>query len=193
VAVDRRLTVVLIAVGLVALLVVIPLAISRGSDRSGGPDPNGGDKTRAFLVSARDIAASPRNSPQRAVLEWWRAVQFGDHREARRFYAGEVDGAELRQITQNLAALMRRTRPVVVQSKIARGRQATVRTLLQVGKLQQAGGRPTGATGGIAYEEPATFYLNKDGLRWKLADNRFLERRNAAVLRAEALAERPDR
>ena len=185
---NRWLTLALLAAGVVALLLTTTFAITSSTNRSASQAPTlqNDDKFRAFLVSRDAVRREPQPSPSATVLTWWRALQFEDYREAKRFYAPgvDVDTVRLSTMIRDLGPLMRRTRPVDTETDIVRGRRATVRVILQVAKLQQGPGAVPASTEGVAYEEPTTFYLEERGGRWKLSNNLFLARRHAALQRS---------
>jgi hypothetical protein len=123
------------------------------------------------LLSAEDVARYPQDSPARAFLEWWRALQFGSAVNAASHFdsALKLTPARLqRQLDAGPDILALRARPRVVDV-LRRGDRATVYVV-----FTEAERNPNGRADKV--RTPRSFeVLREDGV-WKLADNRYLTR-----------------
>lgn len=82
-------------VALIALAAVLAAAVLAGCGLEGQPFDNSGSTTSTtqlgYAVVTRDeIAGYPSNSPEAAVLRWWRAVQTRDPEAVLKSYTPEV-------------------------------------------------------------------------------------------------------
>jgi hypothetical protein len=117
-----------------------------------------------MLVARKDIDKVGRNSPAAAVLTWWQALQYQDPATARQSY---VEGAAPRAMgatIRELGVFLANSRPTIVDQYVS-GDRARVLVLI----------RSTSADNSQISESPATFQLRRDGGRWRLADNLYLE------------------
>jgi hypothetical protein len=123
------------------------------------------------LLTERDIERYPRDSPARAVLEWWRALQFDNPALAARYYARrvEVTPQTLQRklgVGPDVLGLKARFRVVdVIQER----RTATVLAL-----LTRVLRHPNGRTDKV--RSPHSFDLVREDVKWRLADNRYIDR-----------------
>jgi hypothetical protein len=130
------------------------------------------------LLSAARVERLPAGSPERALFEWWRAMQFDDAAAGAHFYAAgaAVTGEQLdRQLGVARAAF--RARPGLVDVS-RQSERATVAVL-----LEQRAVAPNGRVD--IKRTPRAFDLIREKGRWRLADNAYLER---AVRDQRALA-----
>lgn len=140
---------------LVAL--VVPVATGCGRDAGGGPPP-------VRVLTAESVSRYQQGSPERAAIEWWRDVQYGNVGGLPDRYA---PGAEV--TSEELSEQLPRVRPFFestprVDSVVERGDRATVYLLA----LPERGRRQV---------EGVTVRLTKRaGEPWLLADNLLLER-----------------
>jgi hypothetical protein len=137
------------------------------------------------LLSKADVEAQPAGSPQRALYEWWRALQFEEAPEAAKYYAGDVRMTPAKlDVILSLGAptLGLNARPRLVETDV-NGDAATVRVLLETAE-QQPNGRVDKTQTARAFD------LVHEAAGWKMADNRYLGRPAARVARFEAEARR---
>jgi hypothetical protein len=120
------------------------------------------------LLSAASIGRLPAGSPERALFEWWRAMQFDNVAAATPQYArraGVTDARLDAQLSNAGRAFDARPRLVEVDR---RGERATVSVLLEL--------RTSNPNGRVDITRSArAFELVREGGRWRLADNRYLD------------------
>ena len=126
---------------------------------------------RSALLSKAQVERLPANSPERAVFEWWRALQFDNAVVAARYYADSLGLSEadiegiLRKGPQG-RGLDKRPRLVEVQRQ---GDKAVVLTLLEVEQRN-----PNGRID--RQQQARAFNLVREDGEWKLAENNYLDR-----------------
>jgi hypothetical protein len=179
--------------GAIALLMGLLLALS--SSACGGDDNSGEENAQSdavneppdVLVQPDQVTAYPPDSPQAAVLEWWRAVQFNDLSGVKDAYLPSVDLPNLERAL--LLDKVSTSRPVIVDAQ-EQGDEATVYTIIETysfsgqpqggrrGQQQQQPlpGREPVTTATKASEESVAFSLKRLGEDWKFEDNRYLDR-----------------
>lgn len=124
------------------------------------------------LLTRAQVERQPVGSPQRTVFEWWRALQFDNALAAKRYYAESVGMTTARldrQLAFGAGALTLDYRPRLVAVE-EDGDRATVDVLLEYKK-----GNPNGRTDTLQIAR--AFNLVREGVKWKLAENLYLERR----------------
>jgi hypothetical protein len=122
------------------------------------------------LLSSKDLARYPENSPARVVLEWWRALQFQALDQASGYYAraAAVKSSTLkRQLTLPAGVLNLDARPAVADVA-RRGNRATVFVVLTRVAVQPNGRRE--------FTKFARSFevVREDGV-WRLRDNSYLK------------------
>jgi hypothetical protein len=120
------------------------------------------------VVSSQQVDRQPAGSPQRAVLEWWRALQYRNPVEAARYYSADQHMTVKRMakyIKPADPALVQR--PKLVDAEIS-GNGAIVRLMLDQ-MTKNANGR-------VDHERKAqAFNLVHEHGEWKLSDNLYLD------------------
>lgn len=152
--------------GVIVVCLLLSLAgFACGSDRdSARPDattrgPSTAPESRNLVANA-DIKRTRAGSPERSVLTWAQAVQFGDVSSARRAYSsglrGRISSGRLDSAAREVGALL--GKPEIVTSIIQRDR-ALVRTALV--SYDERGTRNV---------QPTTFRLRREASRWMIDD-----------------------
>jgi hypothetical protein len=160
-------------IGAAPLAVALALAIGGcGDDDDDGPTATDAPRT----VAADDIAEFAQGTPERAVLEWWRHVQFRNAEGAHDLYSddAEVTPEDLgRQITYAASSFVGVPEVVDVDKD---GDLATVYMTLQAPESDAA-------------PRPLSANLREEGGEWLLRDDFLMEQQVARVARARAVAE----
>jgi hypothetical protein len=168
----------------VLLLATLALASCGGQDRSGELTTN----TKALqIVSPADVGRQPVGSPQRAVLRWWRQMQF---RNISQSLAAFTPGARAQLQRQGYGALLfedfgpwaQRTRPRIVSAETPKG-HADVELELTVTD-------PVGLDLVRRSKQYAGITLDRAGPRWLVSDPSFFLQQATALRRARLQAER---
>ena len=123
--------------------------------------------TQSPLLTERQVERQPVGSPQRAVFEWWRALQFKNAVEASRYFKSSL-GLTPRKLYRYLPsaepAVANRPRLFDVETS---GDRAIVRLLLEK-TTTSPNGRADRA------RKAQAFNLVREHGDWKLSDNYFL-------------------
>jgi hypothetical protein len=126
------------------------------------------------IVSNANIRSTRPGTPQRAIMTWAQAVQYGDLASVREAYTQRVRGA-VPLARMNAAAKLVGSllgRPEIITT-ILDGPRARVRTALV-----------SFGAGGQRSQQPTTFLLRREGGRWLLDDAALLLDSAAAMRRA---------
>lgn len=130
------------------------------------------------LVTDEQIGAAAKNSPARAVLLWFQAVQFKDQATVRELVTSDVvrdiGPDRLSRAVDTVGSSLGKPQVTSVRD---RGSNASVRVFVlayETGKPD-----PVAAT-------PVTFSLDKDQGHWRLSDLRYLLTSADAISAAEA-------
>jgi hypothetical protein len=123
------------------------------------------------VVTMRDIARYPEDSPPRTVLLWWRALQFDSAELAARYYSPKLGltpkGLEdALALSPDLLGVTAGLRVVDVEKS---GRRATVLAILTK-EFRHPNGRTD--TTRVA----SSFNVVRQDGRWLLADNRYIDK-----------------
>jgi hypothetical protein len=120
-------------------------------------------------ISARQVAAQPPGSPQRAVLQWLLHLQRSDTSAALRDYASSVslNRSEMLFMRAATRTQFRYLGPPKVLDVERRGSEATVYTMLQ-SETKAPNGRLD------VSRRPRAFHVKLEDGRWKLSDNLWL-------------------
>jgi len=155
-----------------ALTVLAMFAIA-----SCGGDDDGTTTTDApRTVTSEDLAAFPGDTPERAILEWWRHVQFRNADGAHALYSDEADVSRddlSRQITFAASSFVGVPEVVDVDKG---GGLATVYMVLQ-------------APGSDVPPRPLSANLREERGEWLLRDDFLMEQQAARVARARSAAD----
>jgi hypothetical protein len=158
------------------LAVLLAMALAAPALASCGDDDDAATTEAPRTITADDVRAVERDSPERAVLEWWRYVQFQNSEGAYALYADDADVTlddVARQITYAASSFV--GVPEIVDVEKSDG-LATVYMTLQ-------------APGSDAPPRPLSANLREEGGDWVLRDNALMDQQAARVARARAAAE----
>lgn len=168
----RRVRIMCNKTGLAAILVAASLA---GCGELGEVS---GRIERPQTVTRAQLDKYPPDSPERAVLGWWRALQFNSPELAARYYA-----PDLKLTTARLEKLLRLGPDFLdlkaglrVADSVERGDTATV-LAVRHRVLEHPNGRVD------KVHIPMSVNLRRESGEWKLSDNRYIDRalENAAA------------
>jgi hypothetical protein len=156
--------------------VALPLlaALIAGGCGELGASWRGTRTVRPRVVPTAEVARYAADTPQRAFLAWFRALQLGDpaaaifYDKTLRMSPGRI--AHLRKGTAS--ALFKEVGAPEVLDVSRDGHRATVFTLLTARRAA-----PNGRVD--SYVTPQAFNLVRTGGSWRVADNRFLETADA--------------
>lgn len=164
-------------VALIALAAVLAAAVLAGCGLEGQPFDNSGSTTSTtqlgYAVVTRDeIAGYPSNSPEAAVLRWWRAVQTRDPEAVLKSYTPEVRDALPKDFAKAMVAFVG---PPASQGAI------------WIDYVESSGEDKATVYAGIdgspdpRMDGPLALRMVKDGDRWLIADGTFVEVLTAGV------------
>jgi hypothetical protein len=153
--------------GLILLAVFLLFGCGGGDSTSDEPalPPN--------VIADSDIDAQADGSPERALLEWWQAFQFGDAEQV----VSRTSKSTLNQLGEHdLSDLVKNTgqglQGIEVLSADETGNTASVRVgLLQFTPEKEGQPPPDEPTSST----PDTFEMKKEGDEWKFAATEYLE------------------
>jgi hypothetical protein len=123
------------------------------------------------LLTRTDVERQPVGSPQRTMLEWWRTLQFDNPIVAAGFYSrklGITPSVLESQLQFGAGALGLVQRPKLVEVE-RHGNRAVVFAL-----LENKSDNPNGRVDTV--RTARSFNLVREGDKWKLAENLYLER-----------------
>jgi ketosteroid isomerase-like protein len=152
---------------------VLALLVTVGAASSGCGDLGGDTKPprRTPIITDRDLDRYPPDSPTRAFLEWFRAMQLRDAAGMARHYLPSLHltPAELaRQRGAAAYALDPQALPLIVEVK-EEGDRAGITALFRYGRVW-----PNGRVD-LTVKQVVPFRLRRQGGRWLLADNSFVQ------------------
>lgn len=121
------------------------------------------------LVSERDVARHPGGSPERTVLRWWRAMQYGDPATAAELYraAAGITARDVQDDLSQVAGFFRRTYPRIQETSRA-GSRAIVYLVAETASEDKRG-KPVQVT------RPVALPLVRSSGQWRLANALFVE------------------
>jgi hypothetical protein len=139
----------------------------------GGGDTSGEPALPPNVVTDSDVDAQASGSPERALLEWWQAVQFGDSEQVlQRTSKSTIDKLGKHDLSEWVKSAGQGLQGVEVLGADETGNTASVRVgLLQFQPEQEGEPPPTDPTSST----PDTFEMKKEGNDWKFAAPEFLE------------------
>jgi hypothetical protein len=181
-----------VACGMAALILVA--AGCKSAPTTAGPTTTTATSTRTvtvnapgpagpspYLLSRRKVDAQPAGTPQRALLAWWRAAQFTDYRTYLASFTAEF--------RQKLAARPRATKAALVQfggaittaspkitSVEKRGKARTLYASIAYHVRTKSGWI-------VAQSVPRTFTFAREGGKWRLLDDDFVQQNLPPALR----------
>jgi hypothetical protein len=166
---------------------VAVVLIGAGCGGGGDPPPPGTASAAEYLITPAEISRQPANSPQRALLSWWRSVQYND-----------LDG-----YVKALAAPLRSQREQgdAARDDLALASGELIRSQPKIDNVQEADGeatiftriesrQPVGATRFTTSSSPQAFTLVREGDEWKLADDFYVTNRATNIRKAQNELER---
>jgi hypothetical protein len=130
------------------------------------------------LVTAREVERQPADSPQRALISWWRSAQFAERMD---FLAG-FDSAIRDRLSVRLdfdkeldyfAGGIRVAKPHIANVE----RENERATVYVVVNFRQ----PVGATRFVVTTVPQAFPMVREAGKWRLADDHFFRARIAPL------------
>lgn len=164
--------------GSTMLLSLVLLATTGCAADSGAPT----DGEAALQLLARaDVEQTAPDSPQRAVLQWWRAMQFKDGRALDLFtsdVAQRISSGFEEELYRDFGPWLQYSHPRVLDVE-RKGMQATV--YLRVDQNQVVSPKITKHS-----REYVALSLRRVGGRWRLSDPTFFEQ-NSTRLRKDRL------
>jgi hypothetical protein len=158
-----------------AAVVIALLVAGGGSDDSSSGEANGGNQ-EAFpphVVRDSEIEAQESGSPERALLEWWQAFQFGDARGVEALTSeATLNAIGDRQLAQLVRTRGQGLQGIEVLGASEDGNGASVRAGLLTFQPEKKGD-PTPTT--PTASRPTTFAMIKQGDEWLFRETAFLE------------------
>jgi hypothetical protein len=163
------------AVVAAAVVVVVLLVSGGGSEGETSGEANGGSQD-AFppqVVTDSEIEAQESGSPERALLEWWQAFQFGDARGvAARTSKATLNAIGDRQLAQLVKTRGQGLQGIEVLGATEDGDGASVRAGLLTFQPKKEGEPPPETP---TASRPTTFGMTKEGDEWLFRETAFLE------------------
>lgn len=159
---------------ILAGMAVAAALIGAGCGEGGDPPPPGEPSAAEYLITPADLRRQPDDSPQAALMEWWRSIQYND-------FEGYV-GALVAPVRAQRQASERAPRDLTLasgelirsQPEIAsveeNGNEATVYTRIETRQ-------PIGATRFTTSSSPQAFTLVREGGEWRIADDFYVTNR----------------
>lgn len=154
-----------------AAVAVVTLVVASAGCGDLGGRWEGSQRVAADRLNARHLEQYARGSPERAVLEWYAALQRRDVAAASRFYSSRTPGttpSELRLTLTAAAPAAARTALGPLSSESERGGGATVATDVRI-RWEAPNGRAQ------EVRRPQAFSLVREGGRWRFVDTYFPE------------------
>ena len=160
----------------VACLTIVLSACGGADDGKTGaeatPKPNPSIPLSAHLIGPEDLEKTKPDRPERALLEFWQAVQFENEDKAYRLLSKQAtDGMTRAEFDEavELAAPRFNSRPQIIQPETS-GSTAYVGVNLLFYDTK----------GKVIAITPTTFSLVEEDGQWRLADLEYFEERVAA-------------
>ncbi len=139
------------------------------------------------LVTDGDIRAAAANSPQRSLLQWWRAVQYEDFPGYLELLSPSLRRQRTRSGRARLDLQLARggfisAKPEVLSSDI-NGNRATVYTRINTRQ-------PVGASRTYTISFPQAFSFVRENGSWGLADDLYIEQRADETAKVQRQAQK---
>lgn len=166
--------------------VVVTALLLAGCGGGEDPPPPGSPSAAEFLITPAAVNAEPAGSPQRALLSWWRSIQYNDFEGYLAALAAPLrsqrqgDPRAQRDLTLVAGELIR-SQPKISDVE-EESSTATVFTRIETRQ-------PIGATRFTTTSNPQGFTLVREGGEWKIADDYFVTSRANATRKALREAE----
>lgn len=159
---------------ILAGMVVAVALVATGCGEGGDPPPPGTPSAAEYLLTPADLRDLPQDSPQAALMEWWRSIQYND-------FEGYVDVLVAPLRAQRLASDSARRDLALASGELIRSQpeianveeeedQATIYTRIETRQ-------PVGATRFTTSSSPQAFTLGREGGEWKIADDFYVTNR----------------
>lgn len=148
------------------------LACAVGACGGGGTlEPQEAPGAAEQVLSRADVEQHAEGSPERALFAWWRAAQYSNLPRYLSHFSSDVraelERGEARRELRRFADSIRTARPELVETEIT-GDRATVSTRILFRQ-------PIGLTRYITTARPQAFELTREGGRWVLVDDVFVD------------------
>lgn len=166
---------------IVAGMVVAVALVAAGCGEGGDPPPPGTPSAAEFLLTPADIRRQPADSPQAALMEWWRGIQYNDFEG----YTGalvaplraqrEASDEARRDLTLASGELIH-SQPEIGDVKES-GDETTIYTRIETRQ-------PVGATRFTTSSSPQAFTLVREGGQWRIADDFYVTNRADNIRKA---------
>lgn len=162
-----------------AILIAVLLFGCGGGGSTGSEEP----ALPVSVVTDNDISAQPDGSPQRALLEWWQAYQFGDAEQVlARTSKSTIDQLGKKDFSELVKTTGQGLQGVEVLGADTFGDKASVRVgLLQFEPEKPGGPQPEEPTGST----PDTIEMDKQGNDWLFAAPEFVEPKLESFLQSQ--------
>lgn len=175
---------------LLAGLAIAVALVGAGCGDGGDPPPPGTPSAAEHLITPADLHRQPAGSPQESLLRWWMSIQYNDFEGYLESLAAplrqqrEADRAAPADLGLASGELVR-SQPKITDTKLDKG-TATIYTRIEARQ-------PVGATQFTTSSTPQAFTLVREGGKWKIADDFFVESRADNIRKAlkEARASAP--
>lgn len=165
---------------LAGLAVAAVLAVA-GCGDGGDPPPPGTPSAAEYLLTPAAVRKQSEGSPQAALLEWWRSIQYND-------FEGYADLLVAPLRAQRQASERARRDLTLASGELIRSQpkiddaeeeqdQATIFTRIETRQ-------PVGATRFTTSSSPQAFTLVREDGQWKIADDFYVTNRANDIRRA---------
>jgi hypothetical protein len=143
-----------------------------------GPGPAG---PSPFLLTRRQVEAERPATPQKALLAWWRAAQFGDYRAYLRSFAGTLRRKLAAKPTETKAALVQFGGAIAVAKPKIVSVEKTGDTRTLYTDIAYHGRTKNGWV--VVQSVPRSFTFAREGGVWRLLDDDFVQQNLPPALR----------
>jgi hypothetical protein len=165
------------AVVLAVAAVIVVLLVAGGDDSednaSSGSDNGSQEAFPPQVVRDTEIEAQDSGSPERALLEWWQAFQFGDAQGVlARTSQATINALGRRELAELVRTRGQGLQGIEVLGASEDGNRASIRAgLLQFQAEKRGEPPPTTPTA----SRPTTFAMSKEGDEWLFRETAYLE------------------
>lgn len=165
---------------------VAAILIAAGCGGGGDPPPPGTASAAEYLVSAAEVDRQPADSPEEALMSWWRAIQYNDFDGYVSLLAAPLQSrrrasdAARRDLALASGELVR-SQPKIDDAEETDG-EATIYTRIETRQ-------PVGATRFTTSSSPQAFTLVRQGGKWRLADDFYVTNRATNIRKVQSEAQ----
>jgi hypothetical protein len=159
---------------ILAGMVVAVALVATGCGEGGDPPPPGTPSAAEYLLTPADIRRQPEDSPQAALMEWWRSIQYNDFDGYANALVAplraqrEASDRARRDLTLASGELIR-SQPEIADVR-EDGNETTIYTRIETRQ-------PVGATRFTTSSSPQAFTLVREGGEWRIADDFYVTNR----------------